>query len=90
MHTTRILLCFEKSTLNERETEVVEMKSLEIITGHFLLDEISKYDILNELQMLYVGEEIAGRKKNGEKYCAARKVSLSEGETERRERCFVG
>jgi hypothetical protein len=40
--------------------------------------------------MLYVGEEIAERKKNGEKYCAARKVSLSEGETERRERCFVG
>lgn len=52
------------------------MKFLEIITGHFLLDEISKYDILNELQMLYVGEEKAERKKNGEKYYAARSVSL--------------
>jgi len=55
---------------------VVEMEFLEIITGYFLLDEISKYDILNELQMLYVGEEIAEREKNGEKYCAARSVSL--------------
>ena len=69
---------------------MVEMKFLEIITGHFLLDEISKYDILKELQMLHLGEDIAERKKNGEKYCASRKVSLSEGETERRERCFVG
>ena len=55
---------------------MVEMKFLEIITGHFLLDEISKYDILNELQMLYVGEGTTERKKNGENYCAARKVSL--------------
>lgn len=54
---------------------MAEMKFLEIITGHFLLDEISKYDILNGLQ-IYVGEEIAERKKNGEKYCAARSVSL--------------
>lgn len=38
------------------------MKFLEIISGHFLLDEISKYGILNELQM-YVGEEIAEKKK---------------------------
>jgi len=52
------------------------MKLLEIITGHFQLDEISKYDILNGLQMLYIGEEIAERKKNGEKHCAARKVRL--------------
>jgi len=74
MHT--ILLCCEKSTLNERRTVVVEMKFLEIITGHFLLDEISKYAILNELQMLYIGEEIAEKKKNGENYCEARKVSL--------------
>jgi hypothetical protein len=52
------------------------MKFLEIITGHFQLDEISKYGILNGLQTLYVGEEIAERKKNGEKYCTSRKVSL--------------
>lgn len=55
---------------------MVEMKFLEIVTGHFLLDEINKYGILNELQMLHVGEETAERKKNGEKYCTARKVSL--------------
>jgi hypothetical protein len=55
---------------------VVEIKFLEIITGHILLDEISKYNILNELQMLNVGEEIAERKKKGKEYCAARKVSL--------------
>lgn len=54
---------------------MVEVKFLEIITGHFLLDEISKYDILNELQILYVVEEIAERKKNGEKYCAARECN---------------
>jgi hypothetical protein len=65
---------------------VVEMELLEIITGHYPLDEISKYDVLNDLQMLYVGEERTERKKNGEKYCAARKVSLLDGETVRRER----